>query len=352
MSLSRSLRSLATTLAALALAALGLAAAPAPAAALGAGDGFVVTLWGDPTEADLAESVRLAAGMGARHVSYLVFLHQDSPTASEVRFQSAPAVDTPFDQMPAHGKLTRSIADAHARGMSTGLIPFPFETGLSKRHFWNPANRAQWFRTYGDRLADLARFAEQTGCDEVIAGSELSLLFQYSSGWRQVIARIRGEFTGHVTVCSTFPDYPLIRFWDACDSVGISGYFPLAARESTASATSFEWAWRAHRAHLLAFCALWRRPLTFVEVGYPAMSIAAARPWDYDWSRAADPRKQMLCFEAFRRVWSRETKLRRFQIWGLSDYATDLRDTGGKGFSPIGKQAEPVVRRLFPERAR
>ena len=38
-----------------------------------------------------------------------------------------------------------------------------------------------------------------------------------------------------------------IRFWDALDSIGVSAYCPLAASERTASAASFERAWRMLR---------------------------------------------------------------------------------------------------------
>jgi len=348
----RATRSPLTSILALAIALLGLAAIPAPARAVGAGDGFITTLWGEPTEADLRESVRLADDMGARHITFLVFLSQDSPTASEVRFQAAPAVDTPFDSMRMAPRYRSAIADARSRGLTVGLIAFPFEPGMSKRHFWNPKDKATWFRTYGARLADLARFAQREGVDEICVGSELSLLFQFSSGWRGVISQVRREFAGHVTISSTWPDYGLIRFWDACDSIGVSGYFPLALRESTFSASSFEAYWRVHKAHLLAASKLWRKPINFVEVGYPTSSVAAKTPWDFNFSRPYEPYRQVLCFEAFRRVWGSDARLRRFQIWGHGPVDLSKPAADRMGFSPIGHPAETVVRQLLQERAR
>jgi hypothetical protein len=341
----------ASLLAALAVLAAALLAAPAPALALGDGDGFVATLWGEPAEADLEESVRLAADAGARHVTFLVFLHQDGPRASDVRFQGYDA-SKDFEDTAMAPKLRRAALLARGRGLSVGMIPFPFEPGRSKRHFWNPTDRAQWFRTYGARLADLARFCEREGFDQLVAGSELSLLFQYTSRWRQVVAGIRREYSGHVTISSTWPDYPFIRFWDALDSIGVSGYFPLALSPRTTSARALEAAWRVHKSHLLWYARAWRKPLTFVEVGYPATPVAATRPWDYDWSRPYEPSRQALCFEAFRRVWGSDARLRRFQVWGLSPLDMDRRDTGLRGFLPLGKPADPVVRALFAERAR
>jgi hypothetical protein len=330
------------------LAAISLAL-PEKARALGDGDGFVVTLWGDPDPADFTESIRLAADVGARHVTFLVFLEQDSPTASEVRFHGAQAGD-PFDGTVQGQKLAAAIANAQGRGLSVGLDPFLAEPGNSARHYFMPADRDGWFASYGARLAELAAWAQAQGADELIAGSELSLLFQDESGWRGVIAGIRPFFSGHVTISSTWPDYEAIPFWDALDSIGVSAYFPLAFAEWYESVDAYAAAWEVHRAHLSAVASSYGKPLTFVEVGYPATPVAATQPWDFDFSRPLNEGRQWTCFEAFRTVWSREPLLRRFAIWGLSPVAIDARDTSSRGFLPIGKAADGSVRQLFAER--
>lgn len=95
------------------------------------------------------------------------------------------------------------------------------------------------------------------------------------------------------------------------------------------------------------------KPLTFVEVGYPATEVAARKPWDYAWGeRRLDEDLRARCFEAFRRVWGRDPLLRRFAIWGGQPLAVDRNGTGSKGFQPLGKAADPVVRALLAERAR
>lgn len=333
------------------LSLLLLLASPGAALAVGAGDGFVATLWGDPKASDLAESVRLAADAGARHVTFLVFLEQDGPRASQIRFQGA-AAGASFESTVAAPKLRAAIADCRARGLSAGLIPFPMEPGRSKRLLFNPTDRPAWFASYAACMRELARFAQREGCDELIAGSELSLLFQDAAGWRGVIAVIRSEFRGHVTISATWPDYAFIRFWSSLDSIGVSAYFPLAVSQNTISAAAYERAWRLHRAHLATVARIYGKKITFVEVGYPATPVAATRPWDYDWSRPYEPWRQALAFEAFRRVWSGDALLRRFNIWGLEPVANDTQNTGRRGYLPIGKPAEVQVKQLFTERAR
>jgi hypothetical protein len=328
-----------------------LAAAPAARAA-GDGDGVIVTLFGNWSLADATETVRLAGDAGARHVTFLVWLEQDSPTASSVRWTGA-AEGVSLDQAPIAPVLEAAIAEARRRGLSAGIDPIVVEPGHSRRMFFRPADRAAWFASYGARMGELAAFAARTGCDELIAGSELSLLFQDARRWREVIRTVRGAFGGHITISATWPDYATIRFWDALDSVGVSAYFPLASSERVRSVTSLAWVWQAHRLHLRAIARLWGKPITFVEVGYPATEVAATRPWDYDWpNRTLDLDLQARAFEAFRRVWGHDATLRRFAIWGGQPLAMDARGTGQKGFDPFGKPAESVVRQLFADRAR
>lgn len=335
------------------LAALAVLAAPGRAArAVGDGDGFVVTLFGTWSEKEAIAVVDEAARAGARHVTFLVWLDQDSPNASSVRWDSDDAV-TPFSQSTLAPRLARAIAEARRLGLSSGIDPIVKEPGGSRRIFFWPADRAAWFASYGARMRELAAFAEAQGCDELVAGSELSLLFQDAAGWRAVIGGIREVFTGHVTVGGTFPDFETYRFWDACDSIGLSAYFPLASSTRVRSVLLLTWVWRAVRIELALLSRAWGKPVTFVEVGYPATSVAAVTPWDFGWAaRTADEDLQRRCFEAFRRVWAGDPLLRRFAIWGGQTPAMDRAFTGGKGFRPLGKAADPVVRGLLSDRAK
>ncbi|MHC4389875.1 MAG: glycoside hydrolase family 113 [Planctomycetota bacterium] len=323
------------------------------ALAVGEGDGFVATLWGDYSAQDAIEASAMAEAAGARQISFLVHMRQDDWRASEVRFQSTQA-GTPFDQAPARAVLEVVIPDARARGLAVTLVPFilPDGGGVPRQRFW-PRDRAGWFRSYGARIGELADFAERESVDEIIIGSELSSLYLDESAWRGVIGDVRGRFHGHLTLSTLFFEYATIRFWDALDSIGVSGYFPLTFWTGIRGVRWLESGWRFHRAHLLAFARSRGKSLTFSEVGYPATRVAATQPWDYDWAaRSKDEELQKRCFEAFRRVWSGEPELRRFSIWGLQSVSSDQHGSSGKGFLPIGKAAEPTVRQLFGERAR
>jgi hypothetical protein len=196
-------------------------------------------------------------------------------------------------------------------------------------------------------MEELAAFATEIDASELVVGSELTFLFPHARAWRRIIARVRAHFRGHLTLSPTALDYATIRFWDALDSVGVSAYFPLAPFRALREPRALALGWWAHRVHLEAVARMWRKPLTFVEVGYPSTEVAALRPWDYRFdARTLDLELQERCFRAFKDVWGGASSLRAFRIWGLSTRS----GPNDKTHTPLEKPAEATVSALFRER--
>ena len=114
--------------------------------------------------------------------------------------------------------------------------------------------------------------------------------------WRRLIARVREVFKGPLTYSANFDGYARIRFWDALDVIGISAYFPLTD-ERDPSAERLAAAWDDIMTPLEAFARKQNRRVVFTEIGYPAVSSAAARPWE-DARGPADVWLQARLYEA------------------------------------------------------
>jgi SpoIID/LytB domain protein len=303
-------------------------------------DGFVLTQWGEWTMDEARAALDRAKAAGAGRITVIFELCQDRTDSSSVSWcYGDDYAFTRFDQL---------LPELRSRGLEFTLLPIVHTPDWKVRQWFWPADRAAWFRSYGDRVVELARFGRERGALELIVGSELTRLFTKAREWRAVIARVRAEAPAlHLTISAVFFQYATIRFWDALDSVGISAYFPLALLPGRRPAALLEAAWRLRRAELEAYSALVRKPVTFVEVGYPGTNVAARMPWDYSFAkRRPDSELQRRCFEALRRAWRGSTALRELSIWGLTAQASEPAD----GFSPIGKSAEAEVRDLFNER--
>ncbi|MGK5082521.1 hypothetical protein WDW37_04375 [Bdellovibrionota bacterium FG-1] len=311
-------------------------------------DGFILTQWGRWTIPQAVRAIDDAARIGARNITVLVHLCQDTRTSSDLRWCEA-APGEPLLSSFQGERLRQLLPEVRTRGLHFNFIPMVQAGGLDSRQWIFPDNGPAWFRNYGDRMEELAWLAQKEGASSFIVASELTLLFLDAKGWRDVIHRIRPIYGGHLTISPVFAQYPLIRFWKELDSIGVSAYFPLAINDGLTPIFLLEAAWRAQKAPLLAFASLYDLPVIFVEVGYPTTDVAATRPWDYNWSkRKYDEKLPTKCWEAFRRVWGDEPRLRAFQIWGVSGQPGEEP----KAYSPMGKAAEPVVEQIFRQRAR
>jgi hypothetical protein len=280
-------------------------------------------------------------------VTLLVELAQAESPDSAPRWSFA-GEDVPFEQGPQALRLRAVARELQREGVGVGLIPLLQWKG-GGRQYLRPRAPEVWLERYGKLLEELAAFAAAIDASELVVGSELTFLFPRAQAWRRIIGRVRAHFSGHLTLSPTALDYATIRFWDALDSVGVSAYFPLAPHRAVRGPRALALGWLAHRAHLESVARLWRKRLTFVEVGYPSTDVAALRPWDYRFAeRELDLELQARCWQAFERVWAGAPCLRAFRIWGLST-RTDPND---KTHSPLGKPAEATVTALFRERGR
>jgi hypothetical protein len=309
-------------------------------------DGFVLTEWGEWSAATVRPIVERALGVGARHVTLLAELTQAASPDAPPRWSFAGAGE-PFGTSAQGTRLREVARQVRDAGATVGIIPLLHWDG-GGRQWLRPREPDAWLERYARLLRELATFATSVTASELVVGSELTCLFPHATHWRRIIEAVRSEFGGHLTLSPTALDFATIRFWDALDSVGVSAYFPLAPFAAVRSVRAFTAAWWAHRLHLEALALLWRKPLTFVELGYPSTHVAAVRPWDYRFDRRrVDAELQARCFRAFAQVWGGSSRLRAFRLWGLESRF----DPGGKTHSPLGKPAEAIVSELFARRA-
>ena len=144
----------------------------------------------------------------------------------------------------------------------------------------NEADWQAWFARYEGYVLAYARPAAAAGVDAFCIGRETDKAAAAREGdWRRLIARVREAFRGALTYSANFDGYSSIRFWDALDVIGISAYFPLTD-ERDPSAERLAAAWDGVMTPLEAFARKENRRVVFTEIGYPAVSSAAARPWE------------------------------------------------------------------------
>ena len=201
-----------------------------------------------------------------------------------------------------------------------------------------------WFARYEGYILAYARPAAEAGVDAFCVGRETDkAAIAREADWRRLIARVREVFKGPLTYSANFDSYARIGFWDALDVIGISAYFPLTdEREPRAEGLAV--AWDHILTPLEAFARKENRRVVFTEIGYPAVPMAARRPWE-ETGGPADVWLQARLYEAALRAVSRRAFLAGTFFWLWEGVARPpFRDAS---FSIQDKPASFVMARWY-----
>ena len=129
---------------------------------------------------------------------------------------------------------------------------------------------ADWFASYTDYQTHYARIAEDLGVYMFVAGCELVMSERREGEWRGLIEAVRSEYSGLVTYNTDKYQEDRVNWWDACDVISSSGYYPY-----------HDWDRQLNR--IEAVVRKYDKPFFFAEAGCPAVAGAAEGP--NDWSR-------------------------------------------------------------------
>lgn len=252
--------------------------------------------------ADSEASLRALAAMGVRWVSITPFGFQRASDATEIRWGGSRVAES--DE-----RLRAATAQARALGLKVMLKP----------HLWlrppawpgsidhaNDAAWARWFAEYRAFIVHYAALAEDAGMDAFCIGNELQHASLRDREWRDVIAGVRGVYSGPITYGATAEEVTGVPFWDAVDFIGVSAYFPLVA-ERTPSPAALSGAWRPVADRLRALSARHRKRVVFTEIGYRSADFAAWRHWEIRDDAAVNLQAQANAYAAFfDSVWSED----------------------------------------------
>lgn len=284
------------------------------------------------------------AAVGATHVALVVSVHQTDAASTDLRLHTRLS--------PSLSALADAIRAARREHLEVTVLPIVRLAAPRSPDEWRgtlaPADRAAWFRRYGDLLGDLASIAELCGASRLVVGSELSTLDgpEDLPSWRLVIDRVRALFHGRLVYSANWDHYRAAALFDLVDEDGVVAYFPLRpGGAAPADAESLLRGWRALRAEIEAWRTSRPHPFVFTEVGYRSRSGSTAEPWNEAPGGTVDLDEQRRGFQAFRRAWAGAPSLAGAYVWNWYGWG----GTGSHAYTPRGKPAEAEVRQLLGE---
>lgn len=160
-----------------------------------------------------------------------------------------------------------------------------------------PKNIKTWFEGYDKAILHYAQLANDCGVELFSVANENSSLWQYSSQWSNLIAKVNLVFDGFVTVRLNcwWQEYSfneiLAYSWlnqTGLDFIGISPYFDLTTKDNpTVSDLTKAWTSTQGNRHginlleeLTAISRKYKKNIIFLEIGYRSIKNCAAEPWN------------------------------------------------------------------------
>ena len=247
--------------------------------------------------------------------------------------------------------ISAGVASAHRMGQQVLLAPHLW--GRVWCGEWGARDAAGWrelFDNYERFILHYAILAELRRVELLSIGKELVRATKgHGEEWRRIIVRVRRVYSGKLTYGANWDaEFEGLEFAGALDLVGLNAYAPLCEGETCDShslgraAASF-----ADRVEKVAL--RWGKPVLLTEVGFPADTHAAARPWeDGDREGSADPELQAACYQAILNSFGDRPWCAGTYWWKwFTDPALNRSPRRLTDFPPAGKPAETVLARAY-----
>jgi len=241
-------------------------------------------------------------------------------------------------------QLTEIIRHAKAKHLRVILMPIVLLDDPNDSEHWRgtlePKDWKAWFENYRDLLRHYAYIAQNNGVDLLVVGSELVSSEEHVDEWVDTIKAVREIYHGQLTYSSNWDRYFKVKFWNYLDLVGMNSYWTLG-QDHNVPVDQIKGNWNKIQRDIFLFLAKVHKPMILLEAGWCSLSNSAKDPWDYTQkSLDADDDLQKRLYEGFFQSWWGRPELAGFVLWEVDPGG----DPDGKGYTPLGKPAEVVMR--------
>lgn len=189
----------------------------------------------------------------------------------------------------------------------------------------------EWFASYTKFQLHLARFAQEMGIEMFVVGCEMCMAQHRSQEWRKLISDVRGVYTGLVTYNADKFQENKIDWWDACDVIASSGYYPMAC-----------WSDAFHRIEKVVD--RFNKPFVFLEAGCRNVEGANDRPGKHDFQGARSDQDQVRYYTALFSACESSGFVSGVCIW---DWPADMSSLSELRYCPFNRPVEKIIRAEF-----
>lgn len=278
---------------------------------------------------------------GATHVSIVWVWWQKGVASVEIR---------PVDGWSAtEAQVRDSVRYARQLGLHVTLFPI-VRLQSAEPNEWRgrirPTAEDRWWRAYEAYILQAATVARQEDAQRLSVGSELLTREGMRQRWLGLIARVRVAAPRlELMYSANWDHFRPVKFWDAVDVIGLTGYWELT-KDLDASTATLAAAWTPILKDLEGWSMAMGRPLVLTEIGYPSLDGGAAWPWDETRGTPVDLEEQRRAYLAFIRRFSGQPWLQGVYWWNWFGFG-GAADTN---YTPRDKPAEALIRAWYGPR--
>ena len=240
-------------------------------------------------------------------------------------------------------------------GTWRGYIDFRLPGNKVNTEAWD-----KWWTNFEQFLLYYAKIAQDTKCDMFCLGCEMSTTERFTDRWRGLVTDVRKVYTGPITYNANHGNEEKIKWWDAVDIIGMSGYYPVGAvmakptddpckvpADSSVEGMKKQWAPIKQKLKFVSRQA--DRPVFFIEIGVCSAKGNTAIPWTHPQKDATyDGDEQARFYQAVMESFWDEPWFFGFAWWDWPANLYSLEDAKtDTGFCIYGKPAEKLVKEWY-----
>ena len=296
------------------------------------------------------KSQELLYQTGINWMCLAVMLTQETAHSTKIEFD--------FGSSSSDRDIMAAVERAHKNGIKVCLKPmvncrdgvwrayinFADSDFAGRDIYWD-----KWFESYGNFMKYYAELAEETGCEMLCIGCEMSGTERKEEHWRKLIAQIRQIYSGKLIYNTNHGREDEVKWFDAVDYIGTSAYFPVA-KEGGASSEEMQKTWQWVREQMYKVYQKWQKKIVFIEIGCRSARGCATMPWDFTHTDLPhDEDEQANFYDSCLSVFANEDWFGGMFWWDWSTYIYDDKETASKDndFNIHLKKAEEVVKKWY-----
>lgn len=247
-----------------------------------------------------------------------------------------------------------TIQIAHQNGLNVMLKPqlWMHNSWVGALDFETDEEWRSWEQGYRDYILTFAEIAQRNNVAIFCVGTEFKIAaVKREKFWRELIEDIRKVYSGYLTYCANWDEYPKMPFWDALDIIGVSAYFPLSENE-TPSVDHLRSKWKPIKSDLKKFSARYKKQILFTEYGYLSVDGCAGKTWELEKRRRQIPQNEMAqsnSFEALYATFCDESFWAGGFMWKWYPNGRVRPGFREHDYTPQGKVAEKTISKWYGE---